>query len=431
MSKNIIKIKDNFAPIFQDSSFVCNNYDLLSTLTELLSESKANEALYLLNNLPKSIAGHHPLYPYYSTAIEIRDDRFAFVSKPNSQEAIAKYPPTYKGKMIIPEKYKNFSSITELLDYSYKNQEDIDVNVKEFRKLLGDLDDPYQDDLFTHENLNKMSFKIKHREFPPAKPFKIVFGDNNYTLDYILLKVEKITDNNEVILSNKDQSIGLYISFTVNLNNNDLNFNIKVKEEWQRDVSTNLKFINFMSNAKVQNEMKLIELEENIEFMSGILNKVSFESNFGDEKKEIEFLENLKTIEDYYKEKIILPDDISDYDIENAEVLAGGIINKKVVGKFTGFSMELKITEKLKQCISESPSELTPNFYEMKEANIQIFGRSYCIGRVVRRFDKLRVVDIEKLVKKLEVLEEGDKIKIRYIPYEQEVGEYTDEFYFE
>lgn len=95
MSKNLIKVKDNFAPIFQDSSLVYNNYDLLNTLTELLSEGKANEALQLLNNLPKSVAGHHPLYPYYSTTIDVKDGKLVFISKPNSEEAIEKYPPRY------------------------------------------------------------------------------------------------------------------------------------------------------------------------------------------------------------------------------------------------------------------------------------------------------------------------------------------------
>lgn len=193
MSKNSIKIKNNNAPILQDSNLTYNYYnnDIFMTMSELLSEGKPNEALELLDNVSKSVAGHHPLYPHYSTGIENRNGKFVFTSKPNSKEASEKYPSKYKGKMVIPEKYRNFSSMSEILDYSYRNQEDIEVNVKEVRKLLGNLHDPFQDDMFTTENLKKMTFKIKCKEFPPAIPFKIVFVNSDYTLDYVLLKVQK------------------------------------------------------------------------------------------------------------------------------------------------------------------------------------------------------------------------------------------------
>ena len=46
MSKNIVKTKTNYAPIFQDSSLAYNfyNYDLLITVSQLLNTGKIDEA---------------------------------------------------------------------------------------------------------------------------------------------------------------------------------------------------------------------------------------------------------------------------------------------------------------------------------------------------------------------------------------------------
>jgi len=431
MLKNTIKIKDNFAPLFQDSSLVCNNYDLLNTLTELLSEGKANEALHLLNNLQKSVAGHHPLYPYYSTAIEIRDGRFVFVSKPNSPEAIEKYPPTYKVKMVIPEKYKDFSSITELLDYSYKNQVDIDVNVTELKKLLGNEEDPFQDEIFNPENLENIMFKIKPKEFPPSKPFKIVFVNTNYVFDYILLKVERITDDDKIILSNMEQQSGLYISFTLDFKNNKLDFNIKIKEGFLRDVTTNLALIKLMINARKENQLEVISLEDRQKFMSGYLNGVNFTSKFGDEEREKKFLEDLKVIENFYNTKIELADNIVLDDVMNAEMLAKGITKKESTGKYDNIEAEFRITNETRDSIKDINNKSFMLSFEIHNYEIKIFNKKFEIPKIIQTIKKVRIEDEDKLLRKMEVLEAGDIIKIKFIPADEETIEYVNEFYFE
>jgi len=420
MSKNIIKNKDNNGTIVQNSNLYFNyyNYNLIGTITELLNDGKMNEALQLLDNLEKSIAGHHPLYPYYSTEIESKDGKLVFTSKPNSEEAIKKYPPKYKGIMTIPEKYRRFSSMNELLDYSYRYQEDIEVNIKEIRKLLGDLDDPYQDDTFNPENLKKMAFKI-------------VFGNSNYTIDYLLFRVQKINDDRKIVLGNSEQDTGLYIEIRANVLDEKFDFNIKIKEEYKRDVSANLAFVNFMINCKKENEIRIISLENGDIFMSGILENLDFESNFENIEQEIEFLECLKIIEDYYDRKIILPDEISDYDIMNTMVLARGITDKKTEGKVCSLDFSFNATEQVENYVMKYENEVFPIECEMLDATIEIFNEVFKIGKVRRKFKNLKIADVEKVIKKLRVLEDNDKINIKFIPAIGEEGEYVDEFYFE
>ncbi|MCT4594204.1 MAG: abortive infection system toxin AbiGii family protein [Anaeromicrobium sp.] len=435
MSSQKIKNRDNFGLIAQNSNLAFNsyNYDLMNSISELLSEGKIDEAIDLLNNLRKSVVGHHPLYPYYSTEIENRNGKLVFVSKPNSREAIEKYPPRYVGKITIPKKYKHFSSINELITYSYRNQEDIEINVKEVGRVLGDVVDPYQEDIFSPENIQNMKYKIEHKEFPPARPYKIIFSNSKFTMDYVLLRVMKITDKGELIISNAEQDTRLYFEMKMDTQNKKCNFNLEVNEKYKRDVTANLMCISFMTSKKKENEIKIISLEYGEELINGLLDNLSYNSDFGDVEKEKKFLENLKTIEDFYDMKIEIPDEVFNYDMNNAEILAEGIKNKKVSGKFTRCKIEFKINKKFKEdtiklCNNNEAFSLT---YEMIDVSISIFGQAFEIGKVIRRFGKVKIADSKKVMKKLEVLEIGDKISIRYAPADKEVGECIDELCFD
>ncbi|MGF7058630.1 abortive infection system toxin AbiGii family protein [Brassicibacter mesophilus] len=433
MASSKIKTRDNYGLVVQNSNLTVNNYtyDLLNSVSQKLATGKVDEAIALLNDMKKSVAGHHPLYPYYSTEIENKNGSLVFVSKPNSKEAIEKFPPTYKGKMTIPAKYKEFASMNELLDYSYRNQEDIEINVKEIRKVLGHFDDPYQDEIFSPDSLKNLRFKIKHQEFPPAMPFKIVFSNSDYSLDYILLRFNRITDDEKFILNNSEQDTNLFIEIIIDSQNRKCDFNIKIKDKFIKGVKANLAFIDFMINCKERNEIKVISLEDREELISGFLDNMNFVSNFEDTAKEKEFLEELRIVEDYYGKEINLPDEIYEEDIENVEILAKGIKDKKVIGRFTGFNMEFELTDQLKESIIKNKDKIFPIIYEMKDVRIKIFGQPFKIGRVVRRFENIKIADSDKLLKKIEVLDLGDKIKIKHIPADKQEDEFIDEFYFE
>lgn len=433
MSNLKIKTRDNHGLVVQNSNLVINNntHDLLNSISEKLRAGKIDEAIDILNNMKKSVAGHHPLYPYYSTEVENRNGNLVFVSKPNSKEAIDKFPPIYKGKMTVPEKYKNFESINPLLDYSYRNQVDIDVNIKEFRKFLGDLDDPYQDEMFQPENLQNMKFKIIPKKFPKARPFKIVFSNSSHTLDYILLRAERVTENDEIILSNKEQDIGVCITFRVNFRSNRLDFNIRVKEEYKRDVYANLEYINFMINCNKAKQLKVVALEGNQEFMSGFFDDVNFESRFGDTKKEAKFLEDLKVIEDFYSMKIELTDNVMVEDVMNAEMLAKGIKGQDISGNYVNLDSEFRITNESKNSIKDLYNKTFMLSYEMHDYEIEILNQSFKVSKVIQTIKKIKMADEEKVLKKIEVLDDGDLIKIRFIPANGETIEHTDEFYFD
>lgn len=432
MSKNTIKTKDNHGFIFQDSSLAYNyyNYDLLMTVSQLLNNGNIDEAKELLSNLSKTVAGHHPLYPYYSTEIENRDGKLVFTSKPNSDEATKKYPPIYKGKVIIPEEYKNFLSMNELSNYANRNQVPIDLNLLEFKKFLGDIPDPYQelDDLI--EENGQPILRIIPKEFPPAMPFKVILTKSNYTLDYILLRMERITDDNELIVSNKEQKIGIYISLTINEEKKKADFHISIKEEYMRDVSSNLAYANIMKYFSSGDELKIVSLEDGNTLLQGFteLKEDPFNNEY---ERKIELFNNLKIIEDYYGVKIEIADQILMTDAMNAETLAKAIEGEEVVSKYNYIDTEFRITKESKKSIRDFHNSVFMMSYEIYDFETKIFNHSFKIPKIVQKVKKVKMADEEKVIKKLDVLEEGDIIKIKFIPANEETIECSDIFYFE
>lgn len=432
MSKNIIKTKSNYAPIFQDSSLAynCYNYDLLMTISQLLNTGNVNEAKKLLSNLSKSVAGHHPLYPYYSTEIENRDGKLVFTSKPNSDEATKKYPPLYKGKVVVPEEYKNFLSMHELSNYANRNQVPIDLNLLEFKKFLGDIPDPYQEiDDLVEEN-GQPILRIIPKEFPPAMPFKLVLTKSNYILEYILLRMERITDDNELIVSNKEQKIGIYISITINEEKMKADFQISIKEEYIRDVSSNLAYANIMKYFSSGDELKIVSLEDGNTLLQGFteLEEEQFNNEF---ERKIELFSNLKIIEDHYGIKIEIAEQVMMTDAMNAETLSKVIKGEEVVSKYNYIDTEFRITKESKKSIRDFHNSVFMMSYEIHDFEIKIFKHSFIIPKIIQKVKKVKMADKEKVIKKLDVLEEGDIIKIKFIPADEESIECSDVFYFE
>lgn len=190
-----------------------------------------------------------------------------------------------------------------------------------------------------------------------------------------------------------------------------------------------------MINCKRENEIRIISLENGDIFMSGVLNDANFESGFEDEGQERKLLEYLKIIEDYYNRKIKLPDEISEDDIISATILAKGIRDGKVTGKVNSLNNEFIIVEEKKEEMKEKivgyKCRTFPVEYEGSNIIIKIFNETFKVGKIVRKFKKLKIKDIERVIKKLEVLENGDKINIKFIPDNKDENEYVDEFYFD
>ena len=165
---------------------------------QLVNNNQLNLAETKINNLFNIIATQHKLYPEYGYSL----NQGKLISVPLQENSIQKYPPIMdiKADLQIGE-YINYFNGLDPLDFSYRHQLDMIIQVKDARKLLGSIEDPCQ---YEAERMIGENLVLKHKEFPPAFPCSIKVGGKTY-FEYVLLRTKEILDDGTYIVTNDEQ----------------------------------------------------------------------------------------------------------------------------------------------------------------------------------------------------------------------------------
>ena len=107
----------------------------------LVNNNQLNLAETKINNLFNIMSTQHKLYPEYGYSM----NQGKLMSVPLQENSIKKYPPIMdiKADLQIGE-YINYFNGFDPLDFSYRHQLDMIIQVKDARKLLGSIEDPCQ-----------------------------------------------------------------------------------------------------------------------------------------------------------------------------------------------------------------------------------------------------------------------------------------------
>lgn len=140
---------------------------------------------------------------------------------------------------------------------------------------------------------------------------------------------------------------------------------------------------------------------------------------------EIDFLQKIIVIEDYFETQIKIPEEITieDHIVINHLV---DLIRESYKGSWRKFEFKFNLTEETKLRIAELSDQAYALLYT-GEMTAEIFGHTFTLP-VVRRIPNAKVLDLERTKKKSEILDVGDELKIQYIPV-GEKGEYVDQIY--
>lgn len=422
---NVQKGKNVNGSMYQEC-VVINN----TAIDELKQKLMANDiegAMDLIGMQTKFIGTQHPMYPNYSIGLKEKNGQWIPFSKPLTKKAIQDMPPKLTGKFKFSDRYSKFNSVKEIFDYSYQTQTDIDIDVIELKRMLGSNEDPFQNDIESMLNGSGGEWKILHKEFPPAKPFKIFVDDSNVVFDYILLRTTGI-DNSVVTLSNKEQDIDITFEFMFDLKTSSMKINVSVDDKGRANYKSQIDYLRFIKSAGNQRMLHIYSLEEGQDLGSGIFDEFHYKSPLGDIDHEIEFLECVIAIEEKFDTKIVLPEEFESSSYENILYLGEGIRKGKIEGTWNNLNTELVIIEgshNYLKDVSDEPERLT---FENQKV-IKIFGNDFEVKKTITHFLEAKFVDSEKMKKKLEVLEIGDSIKVRMVPGEND--KYIEEFIFD
>lgn len=178
--------------------------------------------------------------------------------------------------------------------------------------------------------------------------------------------------------------------------------------------------------------MKRINAREEVTLNILSLNKPLASGTVGHRKfdrldAEIEFLQKIIELEDYFKTSIIIPEEITIKDHIEIDHLVD-LIKQSYKGNWNKFEFKFILTEETKVKIEELTDQAYALLYT-GEGDFEVFGQVFTLP-VVRRIPNAKVLDLEKTKKKCAALDVGDELKVQYVPGGNK-GEFIDQIYTE
>lgn len=398
----------------------CHSIMSVDNNIQLTKLGKLQDVESNLSSLFRCIGSEHVLYPYYGYAPEVINGEVRLLSKPLTADAIRKFPPKIKCKGSIKlggQKLDKFS--VDTIDYANRHQIPITISIQEAKKLLGDIDDPVQQEA---EALIGKNLEIPPKPFPESFPCSILL-DGNVEFEYILLRTQEILEDGTIVVSNREQEKCRFkISMRINIAEKKTDFNINIEEPSNRET---LQYLRFMKKASDGAKLIIRELPTGQNLMEGIINQFEYKSGFQTTDEEIAFLEKVVLIEDYFGMTIILPDEIctDDYDIicYMSELINGERYN----GSWSKAEFSFELNEDLQKKIAEMEDSQYSISY-VGSIDIPLYGEQYHFP-IKRTYERVKVNNLQKLKRKAEILDVGDIIKIEYLPGEENgIGSYAD-----
>lgn len=375
---------------------------------QLVNNNQLNLAETKINNLFNIISTQHKLYPEYGYSL----NQGKLMSVPLQENSIQKYPPIMdiKADLQIGE-YINYFNGFDPLDFSYRHQLDMIIQVKDARKLLGSIEDPCQ---YEAERMIGENLVLKHKEFPPAFPCSIKVGGKTY-FEYVLLRTKEILDDGTYIVTNDEQRHA------------KVNFEFRFKTEGERIFS-------FTSHAKNMNSKEHLNYSM---FIRDVVTKKEFSIYSYDLQKEvaksleyhesdydttlidfeIDLYTRLCLIESYFDVIFDLPEKIEVNQSKIIFSLSELIKNNNKSISWKGTELTIQFGSLAKNNISDFSEPVS--FLADGENNVELFGQILRFSH--RRVYKSAIMrDYERKSKMIQLLEGDETIPVKFDPGEDD-----------
>lgn len=344
----------------------------------------------------------HPYYPDF----KIDYAHGNLISAPVTPEAAKRFPPsmTFTGAIRFGDEYYNDPSGNPL-DYSYRHQLPMTMEVERVKKYLGERPDPFQDDV---AELAGKTMIAEPPAFPPAFPCSIKIGTEVF-FDYVLLRTQEIEDDGTYVISNKEQKGYLYFEIRINPNKpSQPDFKIKIEKGSNKD---RLKYVKFMNTLSKEKNLHIYLLDESEDFLAGYINDFDLHTGFASIDEEIDYLERVCTIEDYFDVKLPSEGGVSMADFDKIIRISDLIRNDQIEGTWTQATFTGITTQHFRDELKSLENTEVHNLSFVWADHVELFGVELEF-RVLRSFISARIMNYDRVKKKVELLDDGESIKI-------------------
>lgn len=375
-------------------------------------KGKVEDILNELDILKRSVENQHPCAPYWKYNISLNENEGIKIGHmPTSKEALEKYPPKGNVRFKLPDEYKWAKNMNDLINYGYKKQIPITLDIEELKLWIGD----YLIENMKSDENTKCTLEIVNREFPPPIPVKIEFGENIFSIDYLEIGVTEINGSKITLSNEKDKYSKIVIKFIIDLEQKEqCRFFIDITKGYELNVEANLLIGEFLEKCNLNLDMKIIYLKEGKTIIS--FNNPNIKENKVDLEKRNKLLRDLRKLEKYYDVEFILPkDNILEEDLENITILLCAMENKSYDINYDSITLTLEVNKDSNQHDMIKNIEKSMLKVDLNDKCITLFNQSINFKEAYREFYNIKVKDKERILEKLELLDNKDIIKLELI----------------
>lgn len=369
----------------------------------------------------KGISAAHTLPRDFKFSL---NERGRMISIPIADDALKRYPPRLK---VSAESIKMGDTVftkfdNQILSQAYRHQLPISFDVAAAKKYLGDILDPAQSEA---EEVIGAHFVLYPPQFSKAFPCNVSI-DGNVAVEYLLLRTREILDDGTRIITNDEQeNFNFRIQIRINQELNQASFSVAPTNPTNYE---SLQYRLFLKKASAAEEITVKALEKNAKIFSvGKLNPIDFVKL----DSEIDFLEKVVAIERSFGVPLCIPQELRPEDHFLIHRLYSMIEHGAFQSKRKHFDFALEVSELFRSSINNMVEDATLSLAYTEDVSVTLFGQTLEFP-LLRRIDGAKIDDLAELKRKVVNLNNGDNIRLRYVPADPDgFMAYSDAFFSE
>ncbi len=376
----------------------------------LLADGDIRGAEELLNNIVQTGNLLHQVKGFYKFGAVTVNGETRLISIPTSEQALKLYPPNVvlDGEVSVDGKQM---SKEEMAKYSYDHQKPICVKIKNATAYLGDKIDPAQ---VTAEGYIGKEYLLIPPPLSKTYDCSIFVGEKEF-YSHVLIQVVEKKDNGALVFSNRNQQDAEVLFEFEYVKNRLLDHHFANEDS---NAKQTLRFDRFLKAASIgQKEIRIFDKEANQTMISWIPKAFTPEAELGTIDNDIDLLERIVSVEEYYDREFDYRERVTQEELNYLYYLSEMIMKEHYQGTWEAYSDRVRVSDKLRELFEKSNGEYG-YIYGVGEVEDKLFGETLNF-KFLRIMNHARIVDFEKKKQQLKYADNGDTMKLHYLPVDE------------
>jgi len=394
-------------------------------IQKLLHEGKYLEATALFQQTMRSIQAQHPVYPHWRYEMQMQDGQAILSHVPNYPEAVEKYPMRGNIRFVIPENYRRFRNLEEMLKTAYGRQEEIEIDVLSLRTWIGD----HLIDEKDSSQVGDIKAVLKPKPFPDPVPMKLYIKDSHYSVDYLEIGVTRIEGQIITLENSKQDDAKIYVKLVLDLTEGRSTFSIKIPDRFSYDVEANLLFNQFLFEVNSGKKFAIKMLKQGNDLF--VSEKWTLDDKLPENTGEfIHLLIDLLRLQESFDVTFNLSESIDEEDLENIYLMKLSVEGKARTGTYTDYKIHVSDRESITNIIElndKSPSGNTLTMVSQGKT-ITLLGAVITFNEYQLEFQDAVLKNSDIVKKKLELMDEGESISLQFVPASDERNKFLEKY---